>query len=146
MSIPLSRLINCSFVTGTFPTNLKVARIIPVHKQGSKLSVNNYRPISLLSNIHKIFQKIMYKRLYDFLCKQNSFYELQFGFRSKHLTTHALISLTEKIREALDNNKYALGIFIDLKKAFDTVDHNILLKKTYILVLEVCEMNGLGRT
>ena len=71
----------------------------------------------------------MYKRLYDFLCKQNSFYELQFGFRSKHSTTHALISLTEKIREALDNNKYAFGIFIDLKKAFDTVDHNILLKK-----------------
>ena len=129
VSIPLSSLINCSFVTGTFPTNLKVARIIPVHKQGSKLSVNNYRPISLLSNIHKIFEKIMYKRLYDFLCKQNSFYELQFGFRSKHSTTHALISLTEKIREAPDNNKYAFGIFIDLKKAFDTVDHNILLKK-----------------
>ena len=106
-----------------------MAKIIPIHKKGSKLSVDNYRPISLLSNINKIFEKIMYKRLYNFLCLQNSFYELQFGFRNKHSTTHALISLTEKIREALDNNKYACGIFIDLKKAFDTVDHNILLKK-----------------
>ena len=66
VSVPLSWLINCSFVTGTFPKNLKVARIIPIHKKGSKLSVDNYRPISLLSNINEIFEKLMYKRLYDF--------------------------------------------------------------------------------
>ena len=71
----------------------------------------------------------MYKRLYNFLNLQNSIYELQFGFRKNHSTTHALISLTEKIREALDDNKFACGIFIDLKKAFDTVDHAILLNK-----------------
>ena len=102
ISIPISMLINCSFETGTFPNNLKLAKIIPIHKKGSKLSVDNYRPISLLSNINKIFEKVMYKRLYNFLSLHNCFFELQFGFRNKHSTSHALISLTEKIREALD--------------------------------------------
>ena len=129
ISAPLASLINCSFENGICPNTLKTAKIIPIHKKGSRLSVDNYRPISLLSNINKIFEKIMYKRLYRFLSDQSSFFELQFGFREKHSTTHALISLTEKIRESLDKAKYACGIFIDLKKAFDTVDHTILLKK-----------------
>ena len=71
----------------------------------------------------------MYKRLYTFLSKHNCIYELQFGFRNGHSTNHALLDLTEDIRNALDNNIFAVGIFIDLQKAFDTVDHNILLKK-----------------
>ena len=71
----------------------------------------------------------MYKRLYNFLSLHNCFFELQFGFRNKHSTSRALISLTEKIREALDGNNFACGVFIDLKKAFDTVDHNILQSK-----------------
>ena len=89
--------------------------------------VSNYRAISLLSNINKIFEKIVYKRLYSFLNKYNCIYELQFGFRAKHSTNHALLSLTEKIREALDSmgGKFACGVFIDLQKAFDTVDHAI---------------------
>ena len=125
----ISKLINLSFETGQFPTAMKLAKITPVHKKGSQTDLDNYRPISLLSNINKAFEKIMYERVYKFLSTQNSFFEKQFGFRVKHSTAHALISLTEHIREALDNNKFACGIFIDLKKAFDTVDHGILLKK-----------------
>ena len=108
---------------------MKLAKVTPVHKKGSQTDVDNYRPISLLSNINKVFEKIMYDRVYKFLSAQNSFFDKQFGFRDKHSTSHALISLTERIREALDNNKFACGIFIDLKKAFDTVDHGILLNK-----------------
>ena len=88
-----------------------------------------YRPISLLSNINKIFEKLVYSRIYSFLNLHNCIYELQFGFRAKHSTNHALLSLTETIREALDNSNFAYGIFIDLQKAFDTVDHQILLRK-----------------
>ena len=129
LSIPLAMLANMSFESGSCPLKLKIAKVIPIHKKGSELLVDNYRPISLLSNINKVFEKLVYKRLYNFLSNQNSFFELQFGFRAKHSTSHALISLTEKIREALDNKKHVCGIFVDLKKAFDTVDHEILLRK-----------------
>ena len=130
MASPLTEIINLSFSTGIYPNNLKIAKIIPVFKnKGSNLQCNNYRPISLLSNINKIFEKLMYTRLYNFLDIHNCIYNLQFGFREKHSTNHALFSITEKVREALDNNNFACGIFIDLQKAFDTVDHNILLQK-----------------
>ena len=130
MASPLTEIINLSFSTGIYPNNLKIAKIIPVFKnKGSNLQCNNYRPISLLSNINKIFEKLMYTRLYNFLDIHNCIYNLQFGFREKHSTNHALFSITEKIREALDNNNFACGICIDLQKAFDTVDHNILLQK-----------------
>ena len=127
---PLKEIINLSFATGIYPTKLKIARVNPIFKnKGDPLNFSNYRPISLLSNINKIFEKLVYSRLYSFLNLHNSIYDLQFGFRAKHSTNHALISLTESIREALDNGNFACGIFIDLQKAFDTVDHFILLKK-----------------
>ena len=126
----MKELINISFATGTYPDQLKIAKVIPIFKnKGDQLYVHNYRPISLLSNINKIFEKLVYGRLYSFLNIHNCIYELQFGFRSGHSTNHALISLTEMIREALDNSSFACGVFIDLQKAFDTVDHNILLSK-----------------
>ena len=127
---PLKELINLSFATGVYPDLLKIAEVIPIFKnKGDQLLVSNYRPISLLSNINKIFEKLVYSRLYSFLTLHNCIYELQFGFRAKHSTNHALLSLTEMIREALDESNFACGIFIDLQKAFDTVDHQILLKK-----------------
>ena len=127
---PLESIINLSFDKGIYIENLKISKTIPVYKRkGSPLDYNNYRPISLLSNINKLIEKLMYKRLYTFLSKHNCIYELQFGFRNGHSTNHALLDLTEDIRNAVDNNIFDVGIFIDLQKAFDTVDHNIFLKK-----------------
>ena len=91
----------------------------------------NYWPISLLPNINKMFEKIMCKRVYDFVEDKKILYDLQFGFRASHSTSHALIDITEDIRSAIDGNMFALGAFIDLQKAFDTVDHEILLTKLY---------------
>ena len=115
--------------TGTHPDCLKLAKVIPIHKKGSKLEVSNFRPISLLSNINKLLEKIVHERSYNFLEKYKCLYKYQFGFRKSHSTNHALIEITEKIRKALDNRKFACGIFVDLQKAFDTVNHEILLKK-----------------
>ena len=126
---PLTSIINMSFATGVYPDLLKIAKVMPIFKKGDKLSVSNYRPISLLSNINKIFEKLVYSRLYLFLELHNCIYELQFGFRAKHSTQHALASLTELVRLALDEGSFACGIFVDFQKAFDTVDHSILLKK-----------------
>ena len=129
ISTPLSNLINMSFETGVHPEPTKTPNVIPVHKKGSQLEPNNYRPISLISNISKIIEKLVHKRLNSFLEANSIFYEQQFGFRNNHSTNHALIQITEKIRQALDKNEYACGTFIDLQKAFDTVNHEILLKK-----------------
>ena len=126
---PLSQIINLSFTTGIHPDQLKLAQVIPIFKKGSRLSTGNYRPISLLSNINKIFEKIMHSRLYCYLDKTQFFYPLQFGFREQHSTNHALISIADKINEALDKNKVACGVFIDFQKAFDTVNHEILIAK-----------------
>ena len=120
-----------SFITGQFPTKGKEALIIPSYKKGHKTECSNYRPISLLPNISKIIEKAMYTRLCNFLEKYNCLYKKQFGFRNSHSTNHALISITEKVRETLDNNEYFCGVFLDFQKAFDTVNHNILLKKLY---------------
>ena len=89
-------------MTGIFPSVLKIAKVVPVFKKDSKLGYSNYRPISLLSNIEKILEKLMYKRLYTFLDNKNIIYDLQFGFR-QYSTSHALINITEDIRKALDD-------------------------------------------
>ena len=116
-------------MTGVFPSVLKTAKVVPVFKKDSKLNYSNYRPISLLSNIEKILEKLMYKRLYAFLDYNNIIYDLQFGFRQQYSTSHALINITENIRKALDDANIGCGVFVDLQKAFDTADHQILLAK-----------------
>ena len=115
-------------MTGVFPSVLKTAKVVPVFKKDSKLDYSNYRPISLLSNIEKILEKLMYKRLYTFL-NNNNIYNFQFGFRQQYSTSHALIIITEVIRKALDDGNIGCGVFADLQKAFDTLDHQILLAK-----------------
>ena len=122
---------NTSFITGQFPTKGKEAHIIPSYKKGDKSECSNYRPITLLPNISKIFEKATYTRLYNLLEKYNCLYKKQFGFRNSHSTNHALISITEKIRESLDNNEYSCGVFLDFQKAFNTVNHNIKKNKLH---------------
>ena len=129
MSTILSTLYNMSFLTGVFPSVLKIAKVIPIHKKLSKLDCSNYRPISILSNLDKILERLIYNRLYKFLENNNCIYPFQFGFRKNYSTSLALRSLTENIQQQVDKGKIGCGIFIDFQKAFDTVDHNILLSK-----------------
>ena len=119
----MADLFNLSFKTGVFPSVLKTAKLIPIFKKDSKLDYSNYRPISVLSNIEKILEKLMYRRLYTFLNNKNIIYDLQFGFRQQYSTSHALIIITENIRNPLDDGN------IDLQKALILVDHQILLAK-----------------
>ena len=116
-------------MTGVFPSVLKTAKVVRVFKKDSKLDHGNYRPISLLSNIEKNTWKILYKRLYTFLNNNNIIYNLQFGFRQQHSTSHALINITENVWKALDDENIGCGGFVDLQKTLDTVDHQILLAK-----------------
>ena len=129
ISTAISNLCNRSLKTGIFPEILKMARVIPIHKKESKLEVSNYRPISLLSNINKIFEKVMSVRMRNYFERSHILYNLQFGFREKHSTNHAVMNMVQKIQEAIKDNSIAIGVFIDLQKAFDTVNHNILLDK-----------------
>ena len=129
ISRPLACIFNESITLGNFPDKLKCATVIPIHKKGAYNDPSKYRPISLLSLFGKLFEKLMFKRLYEYLDNLNTFYPLQFGFRERHSTNHALISMTESIKNTIDNGSYGCGVFIDLKKAFDTVNHSIRLKK-----------------
>ena len=125
----LAKIFNLAISTGVYPDNLKIAKVIPIFKKGDQTSVNNYRPISILSPINKIFEKILYSRLIKYIDKSNILYKYQFGFRKNHSTEHALIELVDQIRYNIGGNKMTCGIFIDLSKAFDTVDHQILIEK-----------------
>ena len=126
---PLSFLFNQSVNTGTFPERLKHARITPIYKKGSKSDLNNYRPISNLNILSKIFEKTMKVYLVDFISKYNIINPKQFGFQKNKSTEDALINFSEHLYSQLDNSKSTLSIFIDFSKAFDTVPHNILLEK-----------------
>ena len=108
---------------------MELAKVIPHFKKDCPLTASNYRPTSLLSLFSTITEMVMYKRLYTFLEKYEILYTLKFGFRGSHSINHALICLTEAIKCLLDNRKHGCGIFIDLQKAFDTVNHKILLLK-----------------
>ena len=128
---PSNSIINMSLIEGVFPNINKEADVRPSYKKGDRTRCENYQPISLLSNVSKIFERIMYSRLEEFLKSSDVLYKFQFGFRKQYSTNHALLSIVEKIRSALDKNMYSCGVFIDLEKAFDTVNHQILLSKLY---------------
>ena len=129
ISIPFNEICNSSFAEGIFPDKNKIAKVIPSFKKGSTKDVNNYRPISLLSIFSKIMEKLMATRLNDFFELHSIICPNQFGFRAGFSTSHSLISITENIKKTIEEKKFGCGVFIDLKKAFDTVNHNILLQK-----------------
>ena len=111
IACPLATIVNHSFEYGIFPNKLKLGKINPPHKKDSTDDPLNYRPISILSVFSKIIEKLMHKRLYDFFDTFQMLYPLQFGFREKHSTIHALLSLTESIKLSIDNGKFVCGIF-----------------------------------
>ena len=126
---PFTYICNMSFVQGVFPDQMKVAKVIPLFKSGQKNVFTNYRPVSLLPQFSKILEKLFDKRLDAFIDKYELLSNSQYGFRSNRSTSLALIELLEEITTSLDNKKNVIGVFIDLKKAFDTVNHKILLQK-----------------
>lgn len=126
---PLVYIINLCFSTGTFPNILKTGVITPLHKGGSTEDIDNYRPIALISNIAKIIEKLFKLRVVSFLSRFDVLSENQYGFREKKSTEDAILKLTSYIYEAVDKSKPSMCIFVDLSKAFDTVNHEILLKK-----------------
>ena len=129
ISETLSNIFNESFARRVFPDHMKLGMITPIFKGGSKLDVSNYRPVSVLPTISKILEKLMLFRLTKFLDKHNIIYEHQFGFKKNRSTTLAVLDLNTRIIKALDNGNYAASVFLDFAKAFDTVNHEILIDK-----------------
>ena len=127
---PLTKIYNTAIEEATYPDKWKLAKVIPLYKKKEHHLPENYRPISLLDTFGKIFERLVYKQMFDFIQKQKILYNRQYGFRPDYSTTLALIETIDSIQQYLDNDEYVLGIFLDIEKAFDTVNHYILLKKT----------------
>ena len=133
----LFHVFKVSIQQGIFPDSLKIAKVTPIFKSGDKDNVSNYRPISILPVFSKVLERIMYNRVYNHLDSKGLLYEKQFGFQRNNSTEHAILQLTRDITSSFEKGEYTLGVFIDLSKAFDTVDHQILIKK-----LQYYEIDG----
>ena len=125
----LSVIINQSLYTGIFPKQLKIAKVIPLFKKGEETSIENYRPISLLSSISKVFERAVFNQLYQYLDVNNLLFDSQYGFRKQHSTELAALELIDRIHKSMEDGQIPVSIFLDLSKAFDTLDHTILLSK-----------------
>ena len=129
IALPLLHICNLSFDKGIFPSQLKISRVIPVFKKGSKLTMSNYRPISLTNPLGKVLEKLMHSRMVNYLEKFKILYDYQFGFRKNYSTSFAVIDVVNMIQNELFEDKFVLGVFMDLQKAFDTINFDILLNK-----------------
>jgi hypothetical protein len=131
ISNPLTYIFNLSLTSGIVPCNLKLAKVIPIHKANDPAQFNNYRPISVLPAFSKLMEKIVYNRLISFINKHNILTNAQYGFRSNHSTYMALMDLIIKVTESINKKHHTMGVFLDLSKAFDTINHDILLTKLH---------------
>ena len=125
----LNIVFNNSIQEGVYPDQMKLAEVVPIYKSKRRDLVENYRPVSLLHVISKVLERIIYKRLFSFLCKKALLYDSQYGFRNKRSTIDAVTELSGKILHGLERKEYTLGVYLDLSRAFDTVPHDTLLSK-----------------
>ncbi len=125
----LTYIINLSIRQGVFPNDMKNARVVPLFKKNNRADVGNYRPVSILSTISKIFERLVYEHVEEYLIRHELLYEQQSGFRAAYSTDTCLIHLFDYVRQNLDLGNYVGMLLIDLQKAFDTVNHNILISK-----------------
>ena len=139
----LTHIINQSLCTGVFPNRLKIAKVIPLFKKSDPHIVDNYRPISLLSSISKTFEKVVFNQVYAYFTNKDLFYNSQYGFRKLHSTEYASLEMVDCISQYLDNGKLPITVYLDLSKAFDTINHEILLKKIKYYGFADTPWNGL---
>ena len=140
ISKPLAKLVNQSLSSGIFPNALKLAKVIPIHKGKDPEKVENYRPISILPALSKVFEKVMNEQLQNYFETNKLFNKNQYGFRKKHSTEMACLQLTDNIIWMMEENKVPVNVFMDLSKAFDTIDHQILLNKLQFYGLKGTEL------
>ena len=125
----ITLIINQCIEIGVFPDLLKIAKVTPIFKKGHKYLFENYRPVSVLPSVSKVFEKVIFKQLYDYFMTNKLLYSSQYGFRKYHSTELAILELTNRVIKEMDQNRIPINIYLDLSKAFDTLDHNILLNK-----------------
>ena len=127
--IPMTYLFYESMTTDVFPDVMKIAEVVPLYKGKARYEVENYRPISLLLTISKLLEKLIYSRVYDFLISSNQLYESQYGFRRNHTCKHAICEFISKVVKNSQLGKITVGIFLDLSKVFDMLEHLVVYRK-----------------